>query len=83
MSEAAVSFPLAPWLERQLNLLVDHNGHALLLHGPSGLGQYPLALALAQAWLCQQPTATAPNGAVVCARVATALRCVHTRTCAC
>ena len=67
MSEAAVSNPLAPWLERQLDHLVDHNGHALLLHGPSGLGQYPLALALAQAWLCQQPSASTPKrGCGVC-----------------
>jgi DNA polymerase-3 subunit delta' len=50
------SAPLSPWLERQFERLVDHAGHALLLQGASGLGQYPLGLALAQAWLCQQPT---------------------------
>jgi DNA polymerase-3 subunit delta' len=54
MTESA-AWPLAPWLERQLDRLVGHSGHALLLQGPSGLGQYPLGLALAQAWLCQQP----------------------------
>jgi DNA polymerase-3 subunit delta' len=55
---AAASSPhaLAPWLGRQFDRLVGHNGHALLLQGPSGLGQYPLALALAQAWLCHQPS---------------------------
>ncbi len=53
-----MSTALAPWLERQLLRLVEHNGHALLLQGPSGLGQYPLALSLAQAWLCQQPDST-------------------------
>lgn len=47
---------LAPWLQRQLRSLLDHRGHALLLTGPSGLGQYELALALARAWLCESPT---------------------------
>ena len=55
MSEATLPPALAPWLERQLDRLVDNSAHALLLQGPSGLGQYPLGLALAQAWLCQQP----------------------------
>jgi DNA polymerase-3 subunit delta' len=47
---------LAPWLQQQLRSLLDQRGHALLLAGPSGLGQYDLALALARAWLCEQPT---------------------------
>jgi len=51
---------LAPWLQRQLESLLAQRGHALLLAGPSGLGQYDLALALARAWLCEQPT---PQGA--------------------
>lgn len=55
MSDASTPPALAPWLARQLGRLVEHSGHALLLQGPSGLGQYPLALALAQAWLCHQP----------------------------
>lgn len=59
MSDASTPPVLAPWLERQLARLVEHSGHALLLQGPSGLGQYPLALALAQAWLCHQPVTTA------------------------
>jgi len=54
------SAPLAPWLQRQLTALLAQRGHALLLAGPSGLGQYPLALALASAWLCEQP---GPQGA--------------------
>ena len=49
-----VAQPLAPWLQRQLKELLLRRGHALLLQGPSGLGQYPLGLALAQAWLCDQ-----------------------------
>lgn len=48
--------PLAPWLQQQLGSLLAQRGHALLLAGPSGLGQYDLALALARAWLCEQPT---------------------------
>ena len=51
---------LAPWLQTQLDSLLAQRGHALLLSGPSGLGQYELALALARAWLCEHPT---PQGA--------------------
>ncbi|MFM2075177.1 MAG: hypothetical protein RJB34_1482 [Pseudomonadota bacterium] len=47
---------LPPWLQRQLNELRQQRGHALLLAGPSGLGQYDLALALARSWLCETPT---------------------------
>ena len=48
--------PLAPWLQAQLLLLMPRPGHALLLQGPSGLGQYELGLSLAAAWLCHAPT---------------------------
>ena len=37
-------------------------GHAWLLQGPSGLGQYGLALDLARAWLCDQPAADGACG---------------------
>jgi DNA polymerase-3 subunit delta' len=63
MSEAAPAVGrtvLAPWLQTQLQTLLQHRGHALLLAGPSGLGQYDLALALARSWLCERPT---PQGA--------------------
>jgi DNA polymerase III subunit delta' len=46
----------APWIQAQLRQLLAQRGHAWLLHGPSGLGQYTLALSLAQAWLCDRPT---------------------------
>lgn len=46
---------LPPWLQRQLQALLAQRGHALLLDGAAGLGQFPLALALATAWLCEQP----------------------------
>lgn len=52
----------APWIQRQLTPLLAQRGHAWLLQGPSGLGQYELALSLAQAWLCEQPTADGPCG---------------------
>lgn len=51
---------LAPWLQSQLSGLLLQRGHAWLLSGPSGLGQFELALALAQAWLCDTPS---PEGA--------------------
>ena len=53
---------LPPWLARQLTTLLDQRGHALLLAGPSGLGQYDLALALARAWLCEHATAAGACG---------------------
>lgn len=51
---------LAPWLQTQLETLLTQRGHAWLLAGASGLGQLDLALALAKAWLCDDPT---PQGA--------------------
>ena len=51
-----MSDTLAPWLHTQLLGLLTRRGHAWLLQGPSGLGQYELALELARAWLCEQPT---------------------------
>ena len=55
-----MSTPAAPWVTRQLHALLAQPGHALLLHGPSGLGQFELAWQLARAWLCEAPT---PEGA--------------------
>lgn len=48
--------PVAPWIAAQTRQLLAQRGHAWLLHGPSGLGQYGLAMALARAWLCEHPT---------------------------
>ena len=42
---------VAPWIASQARRLLAQRGHAWLLHGPSGLGQYELALALARVWL--------------------------------
>ena len=65
MSESSRSVgtqALAPWLQRQLERLLAQRGHALLLAGPSGLGQYDLALGLARAWLCERPTSQGACG---------------------
>jgi DNA polymerase-3 subunit delta' len=58
----AAAAPLAPWLRAQLASLLSQRGHAWLLSGPSGLGQFELALALARAWLCETPTAQGACG---------------------
>ena len=47
---------LSPWLQGQLTTLLARRGHAWLLQGPSGLGQYTLGLELARAWLCERPS---------------------------
>jgi DNA polymerase-3 subunit delta' len=54
---------LSPWLHQPLAELLRQRGHAWLLQGPSGIGQYELALALAAAWLCEQP---AEEGGTAC-----------------
>ncbi len=48
------------WIVAQARQLLRRRGHAWLLLGPSGLGQYSLSLELARAWLCDQP---GPDGA--------------------
>jgi DNA polymerase-3 subunit delta' len=45
----------APWIASQTLQILAQRGHAWLLQGPSGLGQYPLALALVRAWMCESP----------------------------
>ncbi len=57
--------PTAPWVVQQTRDLLRQQGHAWLLHGPSGLGHFELALALARTWLCDAPTPHGPCG--ICA----------------
>ena len=52
----------APWIAAQTRQLLAQQGHAWLLHGPSGLGQYRLAMELARAWLCEAATADGACG---------------------
>ena len=48
---------LPPWMDAQAKSLLSQQGHAWLLQGPSGLGQYTLATALVSAWLCESNSA--------------------------
>lgn len=52
----------APWIQVQTVHLLGQRGHAWVLQGPSGLGQYALGLALVTAWLCEQPGAQGACG---------------------
>lgn len=43
-----------PWLAEPLRrALATRQGHALLIHGTGNVGQFELALSLAEAWLCE------------------------------
>ncbi len=53
--EVAPKLPAASWITRQASQLLAQRGHAWLLHGPSGLGQYGLGMAMVRAWLCESP----------------------------
>jgi DNA polymerase III subunit delta' len=58
------SADLPPWLRPELAaLMARHRGHALLLHGAQGSGQWELAGALAAAWLCETPVSARADGA--------------------
>ncbi len=51
MTSASRTAPLPPWLASQQSALLRQRGHAWLLQGPAGLGQWELGLALVHAWL--------------------------------
>ena len=57
-----------PWLALPLQTaLQTQHAHALLLHGPQGVGQFELALTLAQAWLCETAGGDAKRPCGICA----------------
>ncbi|HEY9022955.1 MAG TPA: DNA polymerase III subunit delta', partial [Burkholderiaceae bacterium] len=57
-----------PWLAEPLQrALREQRSHALLVHGPSGVGQFELALGLAQGWLCEAAEDGAPRPCGRCA----------------
>lgn len=62
-----------PWLEPVLQqALAPSRSHALLLHADAGAGALELALTLAQAWLCESPSAASsrrPCGACPACRL--------------
>lgn len=70
-------FPL-PWIAPLLRrTLATQRAHALLLHGPQGVGQFELATTLAQAWLCEAAdtdvqTSARPCGVCASCRLALA-----------
>ena len=65
-----------PWLAEPLRqALATRHGHALLIHGPGAVGQFELALGLAQAWLCEQtslPLLERPCGVCAACRLVAA-----------
>lgn len=66
-----------PWLAEPLRqALATQHAHALLIQGPQGVGQFDLALTLAQAWLCE---GEGKGGAPPCGRCASC-RLVQSRT---
>jgi len=59
-----------PWLGMPLQeALRTQRGHALLIHGPQGIGQFELALTLAQAWLCETNPTRQPCGTCTSCRL--------------
>jgi len=71
---------LLPWLKAPLaQALGQTRGHALLIHGARGVGQFELALAVAGAWLCEADSAQRNQDGGACGRCA-ACRLVAART---
>lgn len=59
-ADGAMPLPwLKPWLDRALQ---TQRAHAVLVQGAQGIGQWELALTLAQAWLCESSSPGRPCG---------------------
>lgn len=59
-----------PWLEAPLRqALATQRAHALLVQGPQGVGQFDLAITLAQAWLCEGTAQRPPCGSCASCRL--------------
>lgn len=71
---------LHPWLEASLaQALGAERGHALLIHGARGIGQFELGRAIAAAGLCETPLPTRPASGAACGHCA-ACRLMAART---
>jgi DNA polymerase-3 subunit delta' len=69
-----------PWLADPLrSALETQHAHALLIHGPAGVGQFELAMTLAQAWLCEADELPGSPGAVAAASSKPCGRCASCR----
>jgi DNA polymerase III subunit delta' len=61
-----------PWLAPALRALGATQGHAILVHGPRGVGQFELGLELARAWLCEAEPPLRPCGQCASCRLVAA-----------
>lgn len=63
MTPASADDGVLPWHAEPLQqALGSQRGHALLVHGAPGAGQWLFALALARAWLCETAVTERPGG---------------------
>jgi DNA polymerase-3 subunit delta' len=61
-ADGVAAIPL-PWLAEAQARAAALRAHALLIHGPAGVGQFEFALGLARRWLCEHgDTAARPCG---------------------
>lgn len=80
---ALASAALPPWLGVPLaQALRQQRGHALLVTGPAGVGQFELSMALAEAWLCESAPASVNANANASASVLPpSVACGHCASC--
>jgi len=57
-----------PWLDSALAGALSQQGHALLVHGPEGVGQFELVMVAAQGVLCEGTAEVRDSNAVPCGR---------------